>query len=106
MSVGRLAQLPAAEAYAECLHADVRDAWGFPDPPELTMQERFRAAYRGKRYSPGYPACPDLDMQQVIWQLLHPNELGVQLTEGDQMDPEQSVSAVVVHHPQAKYFNA
>jgi 5-methyltetrahydrofolate--homocysteine methyltransferase len=95
-----------AEAAAERRHKLLRDAWGLPDPPEMTMKDRFRAAYRGKRYSPGYPACPDLDLQQKIWALLDPDEIGVHLTDGMMMDPEASVSAIVFHHPDCSYFSA
>lgn len=96
--------LETAEAYAELLHAQIRSQWGFPDSPEMTMMERFQAKYRGCRYSFGYPACPRLDDQAILWKLLQPEEIGVQLTEGFMMDPEASVSALVVHHPAAKYF--
>jgi 5-methyltetrahydrofolate--homocysteine methyltransferase len=97
--------LESAEAYAEWLHALIRKAWGFPDTPEMKMIERFQAKYRGKRYSFGYPACPRLDDQAILWKLLNPNEIGVDLTEGFMMDPESSVSAIVFHHPQATYFS-
>jgi 5-methyltetrahydrofolate--homocysteine methyltransferase len=96
--------LETAEAAAEWLHRELRSAWGFPDPPELTAQDRFSARYRGKRYSFGYPACPDLGGQRELFRALLPEEIGVQLTEGDMMDPEASVSALVVHHPEARYF--
>jgi 5-methyltetrahydrofolate--homocysteine methyltransferase len=97
--------LESAEAYAELLHSQIRKSWGFPDQPEMTMMERFQAKYRGKRYSFGYPACPRLDDQGLLWQLLRPNDIGVQLTEGFMMDPEASVSALVFHHPDATYFS-
>jgi 5-methyltetrahydrofolate--homocysteine methyltransferase len=93
-----------AEAAAECLHAKIRGRWGFPDPPELTMTDRFQARYQGKRYSPGYPACPDLADQATIFRVLPGSKIGIELTEGFMMDPEASVSALVVHHPQARYF--
>ncbi|MGZ3668797.1 MAG: methionine synthase [Bdellovibrionota bacterium] len=93
-----------AEAYAEMLHGQLRALWGFPDSPEMTMMERFQAKYRGCRYSFGYPACPRLDDQAILWKLLRPEEIGVQLTDGFMMDPEASVSALVVQHPAAKYF--
>ncbi|MCP4898844.1 MAG: hypothetical protein GY906_17880, partial [bacterium] len=83
----------------------IRELWGFPDPAELTMKDRFAGRYRGKRYSFGYPACPDLDGQSGIWKLLEPEDIGVQLTDGMMMDPEASVSALVFHHPDAKYFS-
>ncbi len=69
------------------------------------MQERFTSRYRGKRYSFGYPACPNLEDQDGIWKLLEPDEIGVRLTEGHMMDPEASVSALVFHHPDCSYFN-
>ncbi len=96
--------LETAEALAEWLHAKLRGHWGFPDDPGATMLDRFKARYRGRRYSPGYPACPDLGMQRGIWALLDPTEIGIGLTDGDMMDPEASVSAIVFHHPEAKYF--
>jgi len=97
--------LESAEAYAEMLHSQLRKAWGYPDAPEMTMMERFQAKYRGKRYSFGYPACPKLDDQALLWKLLNPTEIGVQLTEGFMMDPEASVSALAFHHPAASYFS-
>ncbi|MCE9625678.1 MAG: methionine synthase [Deltaproteobacteria bacterium] len=96
--------LETAEAYAEYLHARLRTMWGFPDPLDTTMMQRFQAKYRGKRYSFGYPACPNLEEQKPLFQLLKPEEIGVELTEGFMMEPEASVSAIVFHHPQASYF--
>jgi 5-methyltetrahydrofolate--homocysteine methyltransferase len=98
--------IESAEACAEWLHRRIREDWGFPDPPALTMPERFTAKYRGKRYSFGYPACPNLDDQAGIWQLLLPERIGVRLTEGFMMDPEASVSALVFQHPDCTYFSA
>ena len=98
--------IETAEGCAEWLHRRIREDWGFPDPPTMTMQERFTSRYRGKRYSFGYPACPNLDDQQGMWKLLHPEEIGVQLTEGMMMEPEASVSALVFHHPDCAYFTA
>jgi 5-methyltetrahydrofolate--homocysteine methyltransferase len=95
-----------AEAFAEKIHQDLRAWWGFPDPPEMTMRERFQAKYRGLRVSFGYPACPRLEDQAKLFSLLRPEDIGVQLTEGFMMDPEASVSALVFHHPEAEYFNA
>lgn len=96
--------IETAEAYAEFLHGKLRAQWGFPDSPDITMMERFQAKYRGCRFSFGYPACPRLDDQALLWKLLRPEEIGVHLTDGFMMDPEASVSAIVFHHPQAKYF--
>jgi 5-methyltetrahydrofolate--homocysteine methyltransferase len=97
--------LETAEGAAEWLHRRIREDWGFPDPPALTMHERFTSRYHGKRYSFGYPACPNLEDQQGIWELLHPDDIGVRLTEGFMMDPEASVSALVFHHPDCAYFS-
>ncbi|MEC9475611.1 MAG: methionine synthase [Planctomycetota bacterium] len=94
-----------AEGLAERIHRTIRAGWGHPDPDSMTRMDMFRAQYRGKRYSFGYPACPDLSHQEVIWRLLQPQEhLGVELTDGFMMDPEASVSALVFHHPDASYF--
>ena len=95
-----------AEAFAEKMHQDLRAWWGFPDPLETTMRERFQAKYHGLRVSFGYPACPRLEDQSKLFTLLRPEDIGVQLTEGFMMDPEASVSALVFHHPEAEYFNA
>ena len=97
--------IESAEACAEWLHRRIREDWGFPDSPEMTMAERFTSRYRGKRYSFGYPACPDLEDQAALWKLLRPEEIGVQLTEGLMMDPEASVSALVFHHPDCSYYS-
>jgi 5-methyltetrahydrofolate--homocysteine methyltransferase len=98
--------IETADACAEWLHSRIRADWGFPDPPTMTMQERFTSKFRGKRYSFGYPACPNLDDQQGIWKLLKPEEIGVQLTESMMMEPEASISALVFHHPDCVYFSA
>jgi 5-methyltetrahydrofolate--homocysteine methyltransferase len=97
--------LEAAEGCAEWLHRRIREDWGFPDPLETTMQQRFTSRYRGKRYSFGYPACPNLEDQAGIWLLLRPEDIGVHLTEGMMMDPEASVSALVFQHPDCSYFS-
>ncbi|HKW64889.1 MAG TPA: methionine synthase [Candidatus Acidoferrum sp.] len=97
--------IETAEGCAEWLHRRIREDWGFPDPPDVTMAQRFTSRYRGKRYSFGYPACPNLEDQAGLWKLLKPEETGVQLTEGFMMDPEASVSALVFHHPDCTYFS-
>jgi len=97
--------IETAEACAEWLHRRIREDWGFPDPADLTMAQRFTSRYRGKRYSFGYPACPDLEDQAGIWKILRPEEIGVALTEGFMMDPEASVSALAFHHPDCTYFS-
>jgi 5-methyltetrahydrofolate--homocysteine methyltransferase len=98
--------IETAEACAEWLHRRIREDWGFPDPPTLTMHERVTSRYRGKRYSFGYPACPNLEDQAKLWRLLRPEDIGVELTEGFMMEPEASVSALVFHHPDCVYFSA
>ncbi|NVJ27287.1 MULTISPECIES: methionine synthase [Myxococcus] len=97
--------LETAEGYAELLHTQLRSMWGTPDKPDMTMLERFRAEYAGKRYSFGYPACPRLEDQSKLFVALRPEDIGVQLTDGCMMEPEASVSAIVFHHPQASYFS-
>jgi 5-methyltetrahydrofolate--homocysteine methyltransferase len=98
--------LETAEAFAEWLHQGLRAQWGFADGPEISMNDRFKARYRGLRVSFGYPACPDLDEQKTLFKLLKPESLEVRLTDGCMMEPEASVSALVFHHPAARYFAA
>ncbi len=98
--------IESAEALAEMLHARLRTQWGFPDEPGLTLQDKLKAHYRGIRVSFGYPACPNLTDQRILFDLLRPGQIGLGLTEGYMMDPEASVSALVFHHPEAKYFKA
>lgn len=94
------------EALAEHWHARVREELNYrgEDAPEL--QAILDQGYRGSRYSFGYPACPDLEQQVQLCQLLEPERIGVELSEGFQLHPEQSTSAIIVHHREAKYFNA
>ncbi len=95
-----------AEATAEWLHRRIREDWGFADSSEMTMQQRWTSRYRGKRYSFGYGACPNMEDQVALFQLINPREIGIDLTEGYMMEPEASVSALVFHHPDAAYFTA
>ncbi|WP_219837523.1 methionine synthase [Paenibacillus sp. R14(2021)] len=97
--------LEVAEALAERVHHLMRDTWGFPDHPEMTMKQRHGARYQGIRVSFGYPACPNLEDQGPLFELMHPEDIGIQLTEGFMMEPEASVSAMVFAHPEAQYFN-
>ncbi|MDI7743649.1 methionine synthase [Lysinibacillus fusiformis] len=97
--------LELAEGFAERIHQEIRDVWGFPDATDFTMRERFAAKYQGQRFSFGYPACPNLEDQEKLFKLLKPEQIGVQLTEGFMMEPEASVSAIVFAHPDARYFN-
>jgi len=97
--------LEGAEAFAELLHKKIREMWGTGDPPGTTRDDLFRARYRGIRVSFGYPACPRLEDQVKLFRLLDvTRNIGVRLTEGLMMDPEGSVTALVFHHPQARYF--
>ncbi|QIZ10400.1 methionine synthase [Priestia megaterium] len=97
--------LETAEGFAELIHRQMRDRWGFPDPLDFSMQDRFAAKYPGQRFSFGYPACPELEDQKKLFKLIQPEEIGIQLTEGCMMEPEASVSAIVFAHPEARYFN-
>jgi 5-methyltetrahydrofolate--homocysteine methyltransferase len=95
-----------AEALAELWHRRVREEWGFADEDGPTLQGLFRQQYRGSRYSWGYPACPDLEDQAKVAELLDIERIGVTLTEEFHLVPEQSTSAIIVPHPEAKYFIA
>jgi len=98
--------LEGAEAFAELLHQKIRAMWGIPDPPDTTPSDLFKVRYRGIRVSFGYPACPRLEDQAQLFRLLGVEEhIGVHLTEGYMMEPEGSVTALVFHHPDAKYFS-
>ncbi len=98
--------IESAEGFAELLHEKIRAMWGFPDPKESAMRDKFQAKYRGLRVSFGYPACPALEDQSKLFRLLDPEgRIGVRLTDGFMMDPEASVSALVFHHPEARYFS-
>ncbi len=96
-----------AEALAELWHARMRDELGFAaDDERDDLQDMIhKLGYRGARFSLGYGACPDLDDRAKIVELLRPERIGVRLSEEFQLDPEQSTDAIVIHHPEAKYFN-
>jgi 5-methyltetrahydrofolate--homocysteine methyltransferase len=97
--------LECTEATAERLHEQLRHIWGFPDEPQTTKHDLLRVKYRGVRMSFGYPACPRIEDQKKLFEILSPEKyIGVSLTEGYMMDPEASVSALAFHHPQGKYF--
>jgi 5-methyltetrahydrofolate--homocysteine methyltransferase len=94
-----------AEALAEYLHQKMREELGIAGEDSPHIRDLFHQKYRGSRYSFGYPACPNLEDQTKLFALLHPEQnIGVRLTTGFLLDPEQSTSAIVVHHPGAKYF--
>ena len=97
-----------AEALAEYWHKRIREEWGFADEDGPTLGGLFRQQYRGGRYSWGYPACPDLEDNATVAALLGAERLGIDVGEetGWQYQPEQTTSAIICHHPQAKYFVA
>jgi 5-methyltetrahydrofolate--homocysteine methyltransferase len=95
----------SAEALAEMWHKRIREELGIAgqDAPELT--KLFHQAYQGSRFSFGYPACPNLEDQTKLFELIDPARIDVSLTEEFQLEPEQSTSAIIIHHPEAKYFS-
>ena len=95
-----------AEALAEYWHLRIRQEWGFADEDGPTLTGLFRQQYRGGRYSWGYPACPDLEDNLKVHELLEADRIGVVVAEGFQYHPEQTTSAIICHHPKAKYFVA
>jgi 5-methyltetrahydrofolate--homocysteine methyltransferase len=95
-----------AEALAELWHRRIREEWGFADEDGPSLGGLFRQQYRGGRYSWGYPACPDLEDNAKVADLLEVGRIGVSVSEGFQLHPEQTTSAIICHHPQAKYFVA
>ncbi|WP_374440719.1 methionine synthase [Stella sp.] len=94
-----------AEAMAEYVHKRIRAELGFGHEDSREMDRLLQQGYRGSRYSFGYPACPNLHDQAALLRLLGAEQIGITLSEEDQLEPEQSTSAIVVHHPQAKYFS-
>ncbi|RII18769.1 Methionine synthase [Streptomyces sp. YIM 130001] len=95
-----------AEALAEYWHARVRSELGYAGDDPSEMEDMFALKYRGARFSLGYGACPNLEDRAKIAELLEPERIGVELSEEFQLHPEQSTDAIVIHHPEAKYFNA
>lgn len=95
----------SAEALAEMWHKRMRAELGIGGDDSPKVRDLFTQKYRGSRYSFGYPACPEMSDQEKLFRLLKPERIGCVLTENWQIDPEQSTSAIIVHHPQAKYFN-
>ncbi|HEV8203171.1 MAG TPA: methionine synthase, partial [Pyrinomonadaceae bacterium] len=94
-----------AEALAELWHKHIRQELGIADKDAKNLNELFRQGYQGSRFSFGYPACPNLEDQTKLFELLDPSRIDVELTEEFQLDPEQSTSAIIVHHPEARYFS-
>ncbi len=95
-----------AEALAELWHKRIRQEWGFVDEDGPSLAGLFRQQYRGGRYSFGYPACPRLEDNETVVRLLDASRIGVEVSEGFQLHPEQTTLALICHHPQAKYFVA
>jgi 5-methyltetrahydrofolate--homocysteine methyltransferase len=93
-----------AEALAELWHRRVREEWGFADQDAPTLTGLFRQQHRGGRYSFGYPACPDLEDNAKVVELLHAERIGVTVSDQFQLHPEQTTLAIICHHPKAKYF--
>jgi 5-methyltetrahydrofolate--homocysteine methyltransferase len=96
----------AAEALAEFWHKRIRQELGIAGDDAPNLSRLFHQQYQGSRYSFGYPACPRLEDQEKLFTLLDPARIGVALTEEFQLEPEQSTSAIIVHHPEAKYFSS
>jgi 5-methyltetrahydrofolate--homocysteine methyltransferase len=95
----------AAEALAELWHKRIREELGIAGRDATDLNKLFHQAYQGSRFSFGYPACPNLEDQAKLFELLDPSRIDVELTEEFQLDPEQSTSAIIVHHEEAKYFS-
>ncbi len=95
----------SAEALAEMWHKRIREELGIAENDAPELAKLFHQGYQGSRYSFGYPACPNLEDQTKLFELLQPERIDVELTEEFQLNPEQSTSAIIIHHPQAKYFN-
>ncbi len=94
-----------AEALAELWHKRIREQLGIAGKDAQNLNELFRQGYQGSRFSFGYPACPNLEDQTKLFDLLDPSRINVELTEEFQLDPEQSTSAIIIHHPEARYFS-
>ncbi|OLE52162.1 MAG: methionine synthase [Acidobacteria bacterium 13_1_20CM_3_53_8] len=95
----------SAEALAELWHKRIREELGIAEHDAKELTKLFHQGYQGSRFSFGYPACPNLEDQTKLFELLDPSRIDVELTEEFQLDPEQSTSAIIVHHPEAKYFS-
>jgi len=94
------------EALAEYWHSRVRAEWNINGADAQSVTDVVKQGYQGERFSFGYPACPDLEHQIPLAELLKPDRIGVEVSEEFQLHPEQSTSAIIFHHPQAAYFNA
>jgi 5-methyltetrahydrofolate--homocysteine methyltransferase len=95
----------SAEALAELWHKKIREELGIATGDAPDIKRLFSQGYQGSRYSFGYPACPNLEDSTKLFELLQPERIGVKLSEEFMIEPEQSTDAIIVHHPEAKYFN-
>ncbi len=95
----------SAEALAELWHKRIREELGIAGNDAPGLAKLFHQGYQGSRFSFGYPACPNIEDQTKLFELLDPGRIGVDLTDEFMLDPEQSTSAIIIHHPEAKYFN-
>jgi len=95
----------SAEAFAEYFHKHLRAEWGIGGSDSPTIPKLFKGHYQGRRYAFGYPACPRLEDQTGLFTLIDPPQVGITLTEQFLLEPEQSTTAILFHHPKAKYFN-
>jgi 5-methyltetrahydrofolate--homocysteine methyltransferase len=95
----------SAEALAEYWHRHIRQELGIADADDKDLNKLFRQGYQGSRFSFGYPACPNLEDQAKLFELLDPSRINVELSEEFQLEPEQSTSAIIIHHPEARYFS-
>jgi len=95
----------SAEALAELWHKHIRAELGIAGNDANSLNELFRQGYQGSRFSFGYPACPNLEDQAKLFELLDPSRIEVELTEEFQLEPEQSTSAIIIHHSEARYFS-
>jgi 5-methyltetrahydrofolate--homocysteine methyltransferase len=94
----------SAEALAEMWHKKIREELGIAGKDATDIKRLFSQGYQGSRYSFGYSACPNLEDQAKLFKLIQPERIGVKLSEEYQLDPEQSTNAIIVHHPDARYF--
>ena len=94
----------SAEALAELWHKKIREELGIAGKDDPDIRRLFSQGYQGSRYSFGYPACPNLEDQTKLFALLDGERIGVRLTDEYSLDPEQSTNAIIVHHPEARYF--
>jgi 5-methyltetrahydrofolate--homocysteine methyltransferase len=95
----------SAEALAELWHKKIREELGFGDKDSSEIKRLFSQGYQGSRFSFGYPACPNLEDHKKLFDLLKPERIGVTMTDEFMLNPEQTTDAIIVHHPEARYFN-